>query len=368
MESPTAAPLARKRAGDVAKDCVSCGACRNSCRLLREEGLPSGLFALPEASGAFRRALYRCSLCGRCDAVCPRKIPVTDAFRAARGRLYRLGLHPRRALAGRLFFERLGMTKPFRAHLIPPGADTALFPGCNLPGIRPEGVLQFYKALAERIPRLGVVFDCCGIFTRDAGDEAGFARRLEALAEALKAKGIRRIVSACPTCLGVFREAGFPFALESAQEHLPALVEGCGAVRPGGGLVLHDPCSSRHDAAFLSATRRTLATLGVGARETGLGGAKTFCCAETGLFEGLLGVGPGERVLTSCAGCLQSISARLPAAHLFDVCYPGADGTEVPGLPRQFLNRARLARRMRKLVLSIAFRERPEPCPTEMKS
>ena len=86
--------------------CIRCGDCADAC----PAGLlPQQLHRLAQAGdsdGLKRLGLEACIECGCCDYVCPSAIPLTDRFRAARGRLDLQEAERRRALEARSRFER----------------------------------------------------------------------------------------------------------------------------------------------------------------------------------------------------------------------------------------------------------------------
>ncbi len=76
--------------------------------------------------------------------------------------------------AGLLRYEALGSSKLLSLYALPPGCDTVFFPGCNLPGTRAAVTERLFLEMAERMPRLGLVLDCCNKPSHDLGREDFF--------------------------------------------------------------------------------------------------------------------------------------------------------------------------------------------------
>ena len=76
--------------------------------------------------------------------------------------------------AGMLAFERRGTSKRYTYYAIPAGCDTVFFPGCNLPGSRPDKTFKLYEHLKKSIPTLGIVLDCCMKISHDLGRTGPF--------------------------------------------------------------------------------------------------------------------------------------------------------------------------------------------------
>ncbi|MCD6527238.1 MAG: hypothetical protein J7K75_09635 [Desulfuromonas sp.] len=114
---------------------------------------------------------FSCSLCGLCNAICPEQLDLVEFFLKLRQR--ELAAHSDRLgnYKGLRFYERMGTSKPLSHYALPEGCDTVLFPGCALPGSRPQLTWQLYNHLQHSIPTLGLVLDCCTKPSHDLGDQ-----------------------------------------------------------------------------------------------------------------------------------------------------------------------------------------------------
>jgi hypothetical protein len=68
-----------------------------------------------------------------------------------------------------LAYERKGGSTIYSFYGLPAGCDTVFFPGCALPGTRPDAVSELFEALKQVIPNLGIVLDCCLRPSHDRG-------------------------------------------------------------------------------------------------------------------------------------------------------------------------------------------------------
>ncbi len=337
-------------ARSVAEACTSCGACRRHCPVLERYGPPARFLSGPDAE----RAAYACALCGLCRQVCPSGLDAVAAVREVRRQAYAARRHPARRWAGRLLYEALGRSQVLRAWALPQGADTVLFPGCALPGVRPGAVGPLWRELGGALPGrpLGLVLDCCAALSRNVGDEDAFRASSAALFRGLAARGVRRVLAACPSCLTTLREAAGGLEVTSAYE---VLAEARGEPGPTTRrLTLHDPCATREEPGLHEAVRRLARSAGVAVVEAAHSREHTLCCGG-GEGVGLSGLPDRARRLeagdqglfTYCAGCTGALSRRGPAFHLVDLLYPAQAPSATPGLLRQLWSRWRLARRVR---------------------
>ncbi len=322
--------------------CTACGRCRGECALLRARGTPRAvaLAAGRDPDRAFAW-VFECSLCGLCEAVCPREVPVVQAFRELRRRAVREGRAPLRALRGLLRYEALGSSLPLRLHRIPRGCRSVLFPGCALPGNLPGHTLRLYRLLRQGEPGLGLVLDCCFKPSLDLGLEERFRQRFGRLAQTLRERGVEEVIAACPSCLAVWREHAPGIRAVSAYERLAGLPLVPAEGLPGRAAV-HDPCTARRNDGLHRAVRRILERLGVGIEEMPHRRATALCCGEGAgarfTAPGFAAVWTGRRLREAagrplavyCAGCAETLGRRARAVHLLEFAFgpgPGRAGT-----------------------------------------
>jgi hypothetical protein len=175
------------------------------------------------------------------------------------------------------------------------------------------------------------------------------------LEEAFKAMGSPRVVTACSTCLKMFREHLPAFGAESVWTLLAgeALIPG----EPREPLALSDPCTSRHDAATRGAVHAVLEKLGQPLAPLAMSGELTECCGFGGLMDNAnpalarkvaqARVAQSEACfLTYCAMCRDQLAKTgKPVLHILDLLFPDlAHGASEPpvGISARRVNRRRL--------------------------
>jgi glycolate oxidase iron-sulfur subunit len=250
--------------GEPAARCVKCGTCMTECpvfALVRKEGhSPRGKLALIEAasqgalaeSGAYRRCIETCLLCGACQDACPNGVRTAEAFLRAREHLAReRGIAPGRSFvlrhllrAARSFrlamktgwaFQQLafshlpadsGLRRRIPLPMIPSerlvpalsrysftevfdglvregdGPRVGIFAGCMInylyPGIG-EGVVRILGMLDATVvvpPGQG----CCGMPALAGGARATVVELARRNLEAFEGHRLEAIVTGCASC------------------------------------------------------------------------------------------------------------------------------------------------------------------------
>ena len=233
--------------------CTNCCLCAEVCPAVSatKDGQLSGAYRLAELrkimrsrSGIWRRffgrkapteeqlrqfsdTVYRCTLCGRCQETCPSGIMLRDLWLSLRQDLVHSAAYPKKVdmirenVAGshNVFDEdneeRADWVEDLRN---PPDhgyvkdrAEVVYFTGC----------VAAYFPMAQQIPMaLSAVLDaaavdftllaeeewCCGFPLLGAGLRDHLKDNIEHNIEAVKAKGARKVVFACPSCYQMWRE------------------------------------------------------------------------------------------------------------------------------------------------------------------
>ncbi len=328
--------------------CARCGACVGPCpqytQRTWESQSPRGKFfsfreymegRLPAAQ-AYMDAVYSCTLCARCAAVCPLDIDTRPLWIAMREQLVSQGSFPpglavlrrnvtaQHNIAGKDNAGRLAWSEnlpPPVAGLAGRPAEMVYFVGC-VSAFYPQ-TYAIPRSLTQILGRVGTDFAtlggeewCCGypLLIAGMGDEA------RALAQhnvaAVRALGAKTLVTTCPSCYHAWRHdyprlIGEPLglAVRHASELLADLVDaGQVALGPYAKvLTYHDPCdlgrtSHRADAGtaapkgrtsgIYEAPRRILRAIpGVELREMRDNRELALCCGGGGdveIFDGEL--------------------------------------------------------------------------------
>ncbi|MEJ5358577.1 MAG: VTT domain-containing protein [Desulfobacterales bacterium] len=360
----------------IRERCTECGACVRECAFLSRHGTPKAIVSGFDFTRPRHQPIaYECSLCGLCGAVCPEKLDPSRLFLEIRRRHVAEGHFdesPYRAILG---YEKRGTSPWFSWYGLPEGSDTVFFPGCALPGSRPEMTWRLFQDLRNAVPALGIVLDCCTKPSHDLGRQRYFESVFGEMAGFLFRQGIRRILVACPNCFKIFKQYGKGFLVETAYEFIQAhrlIPQAQLNVRE---VAVHDPCALRHEREVQSAVRGLLAERGMRIAEMRHRGRRTVCCGEGGMvgfvkpeFARAWGAlrrqeADGRLLVAYCAGCTGFLSRLTPAIHLVDLLYrPEAalsGGAKVARPPFTYWNRFRLKHRLQKELNPQVSRTRP---------
>lgn len=339
---------------DMAARCTSCGDCVKPCAFLQREGTPAVIAARGLSDDSLRKA-YECSLCGLCDALCPEYLSPAAMFLHLRRQAVTKGIFDSSAYQSWLKYEKLGAHPLFRRASIPQGCTTLFFPGCSLPGRRPQAVGRLLSLLREREPTAGLMLDCCGKISHDLGLDEGFRNIFARLSQTLTRQGIERILTACPGCSKILRQYGENIEVVSIYEVLAKDLPPASLKDDAPVVAIHDPCPARFDPAQQQAVRALVANAGWRIEELPESGTRTRCCGQGGMVEGTrpgtiaqeagaISVQVAERrLVTSCAACACTLERFLPTAHVADLYAGGAAFTgKKASSAKRWLNRLML--------------------------
>jgi len=350
---------------DIRERCTECGACVRECAFLTHYGTPKAIangydFSFPR----HQATAYECSLCGLCNAVCPENLDICRLFLEMR-RLYVAAGHFDKAAYRRILaYERRGTSALFSWYGLPQGCDTVFFPGCNLPGTRPEVTRRMFRHLQQIIPAVGIVLDCCTKPSHDLGRRAYFESMFGEMINYLKERGVKTVLAACPSCFQIFQEHGQGIRVRTVYEVIHEAGGTEGAPFSGREVAVHDPCALRNEAAVHQAVRSLLAGMGLTPAEMQHSGKRTVCCGEGGMAayvkpefaDSWAGIRAreynGRQVVTYCAGCTAYLKRTVPIIHIADLLYgPEAalGGNLKPArAPFTYLNRLLFKRRLKR--------------------
>lgn len=337
--------------------CNRCGMCQSVCPLFlvtRHEGdVARGKLALLDGLSReiltrpekILERLNRCLLCGACERVCSRKVPLTDLFIRARVIMTAYtGLSPVKKMMFRLVLTRprlfgslvrvFGkiqglMIKPSsdtgsasvtrfsggrRLPSIPevsfhdqvrslPQPDTAqrvtFFSGCLIDKVYPQVGLACMKVLRAAGVSVRLIDDevCCGIPALASGDDRAFQALVRQNRHALGRLDVDVLVTACATCTFAIKTL-WPTMAPPGADHGPVdrvmditefvLTQGRPLVfaenRSGHPIPVtwHDPCHLKAHGQVLSLARKLLSSL-PGYTYVEMSGAG-LCCGSGGSF------------------------------------------------------------------------------------
>lgn len=339
---------------EMAHNCTSCGECVRPCSYLQQQGTPAAIAGRGTAESNLLSA-FGCSLCGLCDAVCPEALSPSAMLLAMRQEAVRNGLIDLKPHAPWLNYEKLGSSPLFQRNLIPGGCTTVFFPGCSLPGTRPDAVQGLYRLLRRHDPTIGLVLDCCGKISHDLGMEERFTSIFNRLSTRLNNKRITRILTACPGCSKVLRKFGEQLEVVSVYEVLVSSTPLADALNQNRVVTIHDPCPARFDQPQQQAVRQLINQCGYQIEELPSHGQTTRCCGQGGMVEGCVPgtvrkesavIGrqaAGRSLISSCGACCETLAVTTPTAHIADLLTgTGSFTTQPVSSLKRWLNRLKL--------------------------
>lgn len=362
-----------EKTGDLATDCVHCKHCVKECAFLQKHGTPGHIARQVIDRGLQGAPVFQCSLCGMCSAVCPHSLNPADMFLEMRRATDRRGRVGDVSSCMYLGFEKRGISPHLTYYALPKECGTVLFPGCALSAARPETVLDLFTVLRSKEPSLGLVLDCCTKPSHDLGRSEFFQSAFGEMRRYLLSNGVRRVLTACPSCYKVFEAHGGDLSVETVYEVLAAERK---ELRAGMGqtVTIHDPCPLRFNDPVQSAVRKLVSGQGFHIEEMPHHGATTFCCGEgasVSCFAPELAETWGRRraeeargrqMITYCAGCDATLGKIAETRHVLDILFPGRNGTgdrrALPGFPRTCWNRLWLKHNTINGIPAAVSRER----------
>ncbi len=341
------------------QQCNDCGACRHHCAFLQQNGTPGQI-----ASNYLQQDAtlpFECNLCGLCNAQCPEELSIKEMFLQMRRVAVATQPQHLKRFGGLRRYERIGMSDKFSCYALPAECQSVFFPGCALPGSRPQQTWNLYRHLQQQIPNLGMVLDCCTKPSHDLGDQQLFKIKFGQLVDNLQRSGIKQILTACPNCYQVFKTYAPDFELLTVYQQL---AQG-GAPRNitcKGTITIHDPCVNRFEPQIHTAVRDLLQHAGMQIEEMPNHGSSAFCCGEGGCvmatnrhlalnWQQLRARQSQQRLITTyCAGCVEFLSPVADTVHILDLLFDPLAAMEHKGKKvgslKRYYNRLRLKKRL----------------------
>lgn len=232
-----------------------------------------------------------CSLCGLCEQICPGNLNMGEICHEARKIMVEKGKMPPSTHDFALRDMQFSNSDACALTRNQPGSSSSewvFYPGCQLAASSPQYVQQMYSFLCERLSGgVGLLLGCCGAPASWAGQEAVFRETRNNLESNWRSLGSPKIITACPTCLSLFKND----SPDMPVENLWTLLERIGL--PEGStqlaktpqkLAIHDSCTTRYDAEIQTSVRNLLGRLGYQIEELPLSRETTVCCGYGGLM------------------------------------------------------------------------------------
>lgn len=224
----------------------------------------------------------------------------------------------------------------------PETCETILFAGCSFINYAPNLVSQVYRTLRDRKVVDGMTLQCCGrIFEFASGMEDALTAFEGRLMAAFRAKGVKRIVAACPNCSVYLekhiKEAGLDIQVVALPQVLKDV--GCSITLPSfatGPLAVHDSCPDRAIGRYADGVRALLDSDELVEMEHNR--SHSHCCGSKALAVGRqdaaqkmaagriteAGDAKAAGIVTACMSCaslLSACSTDMPVYHYLELLY-----------------------------------------------
>jgi heterodisulfide reductase subunit D len=323
--------------------------------LKRKRGLLSRIFKTKGTSiedlTAYSDTVFRCTLCGNCQEVCPVGIHLKDLWLNLRQDLVREGSFPKKIemIKGNLDESRNvfaedneeradwveDMRNAPKHGFIKKRADIVYFTGCvaayfPLAQKIPIALAEILQAAQADFTLLGGDEWCCGFPLLGAGLMDMFSEFREHNIGAVKARGAKRVVFACPSCFQMWREhydSGIEIAHASQFLEELAIRGAIPFKETNLTVTYHDPCDLGRGARVFDAPREVIRSIpGVKLVELPRNRENCRCCGGGGnlemidpqlsadiaraKIEEILSTG-AQAVITSCQQCVRTMTTYV---------------------------------------------------------
>jgi len=259
------------------ENCISCNKCLKDCEFLKKYGNPSDIHKMISNGDLEKRVAYECSLCGLCNAVCPKGIDIKSYFLNLRRDVFKsdskMVLKKFKSL---LSYEKNSGSDIFKFYHIPQNANKLFFLGCAFTGKPPAMVLNVYKYLESKVGAIGIAIDCCYKISHDLGNVDKFEKKMFEKINIFKNHGIVEIITVCPSCTRVLRNYT-EIEVNTIYKYLSDK-----SSTFDQSVTLHDPCVLRGDSQTQDLVRGILSNNGITITSTKYNRDKTLCCGEGG--------------------------------------------------------------------------------------
>lgn len=358
----------------ISADCTQCQTCVSECGFLKIHGDPKKIADNYHSHEQHYLELpFACSLCDLCTAVCPKGISPAKMFLEMRREAFDQGKANFPEHHSLRKYEKRGTSKRFSWYALPENCDTIFFPGCSLSGSRSTTTLKVYENLQKTIPNIGIVLDCCTKPSHDLGDEDYFKAMFSEMKSFLLTHEIKTVLIACPNCHKVFNNYGTEFETRTVYEILDK-VDGTATMKWSKTVTVHDPCTARFNIPAQTAVRTLLKNKGLKVEEQPHTGINTFCCGEGGAVSCLapelakdwgekrVKEAGGQRIVSYCAGCTQTLGAHTETSHILDLLFEedlaATEQSNIDKTPVSCFKRLRLKKHLQQNLTAAVTRER----------
>lgn len=333
--------------GEKNGDKERCLLCVKECEMLKKyTSTPKELLKKYLEDGVEKvnpEIAYACNLCDACKIKCPKQIDLKDIFLNLR-KVYiekNNGKSPMKGHKAIEVHQYLGYSKMFNTtNAAPNGKKTKylFFPGCSLPSYNSVAVGKILDHLQERLNgEVGSLLKCCGKPPKALGQDELFKERFASVQREIDKVGAEKIIVACQSCYGVFKEYGKQEVI-SLWELLPEIGLPKDSIKVGENsdvvFNIHDSCSTRYEKNIQDGIRWIMNEMGYKVEELKNSREKTRCCGFGGMVVPAVpdvakkvsskraGDTTTGHMVTYCAACRESMErGNTDALHIVDLIF-----------------------------------------------
>ncbi len=322
------------------RESVIPGAKMAAAHMMRESILPM--------NSEYASLFYACNGCGLCTEYCEHDIPVFRALYRARAEACDQGAQPK-ALDGfvdRFYRRNERLVRKLHQlvdeHYFVEDAQVAYMPGCDLVDHTPEVVGQtldlFAAAGVDYVAIMESDLVCGGYPLWASGHLAEFRHVAEEMAERLNS--YRKVVSACPSCVYLFKQVypemgvAVTAEIQHVTEFLDTVAHRFDIPERRGSAYYHDPCYLGRNLGVFEPPRRLAGRVLSELVEFSDNREKSYCCGGGGL---VTETAPdtakaiaarrleepkesgGQTVVTACATCVRTLKQGDPNIEVIDL-------------------------------------------------
>ncbi|MHA1384532.1 MAG: (Fe-S)-binding protein [Candidatus Helarchaeota archaeon] len=280
--------------------CTKCRECEEVCSIFLYMGKNGPYEKLEVAKEIFRNskkpdkwdAVYLCTKCEACDAICPEKIPITKIIDEARKTcVEKWGIQfPRQKIitdnilkTGNPFGKTESRTKWLEEE-IPKNSQNLLHLGCMLSF--PNSKMG--KNIINVLKKLDIDFTispnefCCGYFVYNTGNHKVAKEIIQQNKKEFER--YKRIFVACAGCYTFLKEH---YHLKSELKHVIEIIneklqEKSIQLKKSGNVVFHDSCHLSRPHGIVEPPREVLTKIGFSLKEFDLSKGEGLCCGADG--------------------------------------------------------------------------------------
>ena len=292
------------------------------------------------------KMINSCTLCGLCQEVCPTDLDMGEVNREVRQTMVDTSNMP--ISAHDFALRDMSFSNSARTALTmgSNGGSTCeflFFPGCQLAASNPEYIPQIFQTLASTLPNLGIMLRCCGAPADWSGEQALFTQTMSDFMKDWLTLRKPKLVLACSSCQRMFKLHSPDIETISIWEVFDQnqlYPQDRKYHRP---LVIHDPCTSRHEDRWQDSVRSGLDAMQVDFHELKMSRNLTECCGYGGvtwlahpelvkdILQRRISEDPAD-YLTYCVMCRDLLASQgKPTLHLLDLMY----GTDLDRLAKR---------------------------------